>query len=998
MESPIASPKAASGIASEPASPASHTSNVELTPRSKVRALLALSDDSDFDAPTRPSSGSKPRKSTSPYFNQQDKSEQSNKSKPDQSEDSASDSDVAPRVPVGRTARRLMGLKPESNQPKSLETSTRKPTVESEDDDDEDIPVSKQFIRRSKPAPSALSTPSKTTTKSISAASSPGLFVSPGPANASISDDNDLPTTKLNARLRAISQQSDTASDKTPKKTSKTKKTKSKKARRTPLNSDAISNLVTSENEEDIDAGVEDRLTQNTRTSRRKASKKAMEELNRETQRMARNQQLAHQAKTRKKYTKNDLFAKFNFNPETRSIVDTPVEHTVADKSSEDEYMMSGALISSDVEASKEKETPSTSPVSAAHSAKKSTIAADTTQALSPLNAILAQATQRKVEAITKEQSVPAAVTKQPMRTTRQFRVIMPETTRVVLDDSDDELEIVKPNKALALLDHLPVTKNGENTSLLRLRHLANLTSPGKKQKNAHSMNANQLQQQLREKARQQAIDDKEERIAMLRARGVHVQTYEEREKEQLELENLLEKARGDAVDIAKKEKAAAKKAGIDVDAHDILDDDDDDDWDGEDEAEVDQSDAELALSGSEDEDEGEADDEAEDTTLPFFDNEADESEGEDNIEEVFSIFKKKPQAAEEDAKTIPEEPTSNDVNEAELQLQNSALETVVVVKEPVEPESDSDGGPVVPVPRHSRKRMVVDDDDEDDAEKPASTPSQRSPGDEAKAAFGFQTQAAAFGLSQLLDSTLAGADSQQIGHEFDQDQDSLAFLRDLPDNSAPQFATPSFRHGRVPDSQSVSVDKTTHAPLTQINLGISQFPDFSGSQADMSPTKMSEMIEPTQDAGFAIPRFPIGGPSEPVSTVDTVMMATQQETPVAKKKGKLVRRQEVVAELSEEETDSEDEGAAQFDADKDAFNVLFNGAKKSAAKVEFNKKKSAAKGLVEEQAEESEDEYAGLGGASDDESNGEVDEEMQKMMDDGHVDVNERAVISLHA
>ncbi|KAK7215391.1 hypothetical protein V2G26_003394 [Clonostachys chloroleuca] len=63
---------------------------------------------------------------------------------------------------------------------------------------------------------------------------------------------------------------------------------------------------------EDDEGGL--KLTQGARPTR-KASKKAVEDMNRETQRMARNMQLAHEAKTRKKISKSSLFERFNFRP-----------------------------------------------------------------------------------------------------------------------------------------------------------------------------------------------------------------------------------------------------------------------------------------------------------------------------------------------------------------------------------------------------------------------------------------------------------------------------------------------------------------------------------------------------------------------------------------------------------------------------------------------------------------------------------------------------------
>lgn len=64
-----------------------------------------------------------------------------------------------------------------------------------------------------------------------------------------------------------------------------------------------------------------------------------------------------------------------------------------------------------------------------------------------------------------------------------------------------------------------------------------------------------------------------------------------------------------------------------------------------------------------------------------------------------------------------------------------------------------------------------------------------------------------------------------------------------------------------------------------------------------------------------------------------------------------------------------------------------------------FGKNQSKAKTMVEEQAEESEDEYAGLGGASDDEDQDEVDEETKKMIDDnGNELTDERDIAAYYA
>jgi mediator of replication checkpoint protein 1 len=80
-------------------------------------------------------------------------------------------------------------------------------------------------------------------------------------------------------------------------------------------------------------------------------------------------------------------------------------------------------------------------------------------------------------------------------------------------------------------------------------------------------------------------------------------------------------------------------------------------------------------------------------------------------------------------------------------------------------------------------------------------------------------------------------------------------------------------------------------------------------------------------------------------------------------------------------------------------FDIMRKASTKKVVVDEFDKKKSKAKEMVNEQAEESEDEYAGLGGASDDESGGEPDEFVKEMIDDeGRKDVDESKLAAFFA
>jgi mediator of replication checkpoint protein 1 len=134
--------------------------------------------------------------------------------------------------------------------------------------------------------------------------------------------------------------------------------------------------------------------------------------------------------------------------------------------------------------------------------------------------------------------------------------------------------------------------------------------------------------------------------------------------------------------------------------------------------------------------------------------------------------------------------------------------------------------------------------------------------------------------------------------------------------------------------------------------------------------------------------------------------MMSVAESPIKKRTGKLQRgRRETAVELSDVEEDLINAASDFSDVDdiqrppkhRDAFRAMHKGAKKQKAVNDFNKKTSAAKDIVEEQADESEDEYAGIGGASDDDS-GEEEEDLKNMIDTTDVKVDERQLAAFYA
>lgn len=863
---------------------------------------------------------------------------------------------------------------------------------------EEEFPIqASRFRRRAKresKSPTPRTSPSSTPP---SQGSSPGLFVSPRATSptklnplkqttAADSDSDALLNPVHNARFQEL-----VARKRAER---KAQEEESRKKEEEKLKLEALSarsrrsKLVDSDSDEDGEAGR--RLTQQARPTR-KASKKALEELSRETQRMNRNMQLAHQVKTKKKITTKDLFARFNFRQENADVVICPERVQ--------ENNASSVLASSDVEGQHEHDTPPTSPPSQdEHSVKEIEGSAalpaaagniDINEELPTLGEIQDEFIKRvdkgKGRAV-ESQHIP--INPRVVQTTRSVfarnvRVELPNKSlsKEIDLDSDEDLQIVKTKSRFPVFDHLPKEKNKDSRSLLTLRALAHLTSPRKQRQNGRtSMNPVELQASLQRRARQQAQMEREEKLNELRARGVLILTEEEREKDQLELENLLEKARKEATELAKKEKDDAKKDGKGDAEQSFMDseDEEDGDWEGSSDEEI-EDDGGVELSGSEEEVqvteelEGEGSDEES----------VDEDEDANENMEFGGLFNRE---AEEDGEEDSEQDNRN------------ANEEV----------SDEETIPV-PVRQHAlnRHRHVIDEDDSDD-DSQKSKPSQ-STQDDGMAAFGFDNaNATSLGLTQMFAGTMANLRSQSQsagGLNDDSEQDSLTFLRNVPMATLPDFDTIIANTSQdfvVPNSQvstSQQKDESTTAPEPLISLDLSQFK--SQSQTTFSHTQLSDIPEPTQDVGFELSRSPAGLVAPP-STIDTVIMAVT-ESPIAKKRGRLLRRKEAIPALSDVDEDEaapslDSGGDDEFEISINAFDVMRKAAREPPLVDNFDKKKSEAKGMVEEQAEESEDEYAGLGGQSDDESGGELDEEVAKMIDEGEVHVDERKIAAFYA
>lgn len=702
------------------------------------------------------------------------------------------------------------------------------------------------------------------------------------------------------------------------------------------------------------------RLTQQARPTR-KAGKKAMEEIARDQQRISRNMQLTHQAKTKKRFTTKDLFTKLGYNAPNDGSETLPTPDA------------SSALASSDAEPTQLHNSQPASPIRSPDKQEKQSIPVTSVTGLEQnmdASAVLMKLDKGKGRAPEfqhlplhpwMKQAEPVIVQNAATPTSK-----LANDTMVELSDSDEDIHTVQPKSRFPVFDRLPTKKQHESASLQHLRSLAQLIkSPPNGKKDRKSTNLAEWEFSLAQKARQQASEAREARIKDMRARGAHIETEEEREKRQEAIEDLvaqMEREREQDAQLAKAERNEMKEKGETID--DLPSSDEEDgDYTGSGEENTKGSDDEIdvELSGSEDElMEVEEQEQIESNNLGDDAADVDQPEVEDKLQQM-----------DEDADVEDED--------AIIPLRQQNVHRV-------------------------RKRVIEDDDESDTEVVRAGSPTQQSTQSDAMAAFGFGNAVADVGLTQMFAGTMAelGSESQSTSASapgYATEQNSLDFLRSLPDTQ-PGANFSQAEDIFVPNSQSLmSPQKESQTGAeSQFSLGISQFvntsPVFTRTQV--------EDFEPTQDAGFSFSRSP-AGLVHPVSTVETVMIPSD-ESPIKQRQGKLQRgRRETPLELSDVEDDLADEAEESEDdiqlppKPRDAFLKLQKAAKKQKAIDDFNKKTSMAKDAVMEQAEESEDEYAGIGGVSDDEE-GEEDQELKDMIDHADVDVDERQLAAFYA
>lgn len=1066
---------------SMPASPS------ELTPRSKVKAMLAaLDDDSDGQSNHIPKKLDFILRTGS-----HDVAEGSNPSNKINKANYAEDEeDEVVFKPRGRLAARMLavGHDTEGRGHRESEADTARnrvkslPTVEAnqsfevslEERDSRSSDGTEKFAiaRKKKIRTARESTPSSealnTKAGSRGGMLLPTSHMSAGSAQDAPSSEDELPANPTaNARFLALVEKK--RQERIAREAEIHQQKVEKAAERARL-SKMHSTLLEDNGVEYSDDDDGRKLTQQARPTR-KASKRALEEMHRETQRMSRNMQLAHEARTKKKITKSDLFARFNYKP--ASFVEDEIM----------EYARPTSSSSTPPTETEMKETPPTSPISNIsngenpadivkngefpHTRDINVSGTDSEDIPSLMDAL-----SRSIRSSPPTLAIrPDTGNEKAIEEPEPFytNLLVHKTTGITLNsalpqarppkialkaalagnDSDSDLEIVQNlvrdqmptrKKKESVFDRIPTKQARDSHSLQALRMLANVTSPGKQPKGRNaklSLTATELQLSLQHRARQQARREREERLQALREKGVIVQTAEERERQMADMEDLMAKARREGEEIMKREKDAAKKERkANGEADPLGDSSEDEDWEEVKERFVEQ----ISDSGSESDgnDEGDASNEEED-------DDEEEDEGSMFVDEEES----NPAAWKPANILIDIEAGGGETTEEDADMSGRDVEANSIDDDDEETNSAHDEGEKLPSLRARRrnKHLVVsdDEDDEDIDIRPFALPHTESPlpqnGVSPKAPPSVLRSAtktfipgltvagpAGLGLTQIFAGTMDESQIQasegslsmqsQPLHDLDIAQDSLAFLRNLPGPELPVFEPTMHR-----DSQDIVRDSQTQvnqipessfvgaaSQAIHLHFSQSQIHGFDSMPQNLLATQFSEFPEPTQDAGFQAISPIKGRFSElPPSTIDTVILQQipmkdrVDESPIAKQKGRLRRRNEMTIASDDEQVEASDASAPEgdeFEISENIFDVMRKASRRKETEVDdFDRKKSGAKEMVQEQAEESEDEYAGLGGASDDESAGEEDAYVKAMIDDeGGKDADERQLAAFYA
>ncbi|KAI9893935.1 MAG: hypothetical protein M1814_005488 [Vezdaea aestivalis] len=972
----------------DPGSPESY-STPQLTPRSKVKALLAsFSDDSDDATPNKSQWQDQPRISAPTA-----QSGKGSVSPLDTHREGAVGATEAPdkQSVYERVKLQLMAVPAKNGLPEIIvpsspppcESEAREASLPTNDKDDissgsDDLNLRWKEVARERPAKPTVDTS--------------GDDVPENPA-------------KNKRFLALIERRRDEQRMKDVEETEK-RAAKKKQHREVEV---AILGMESEADDDSEDDRNGSRLTQQARPTR-KASRKAVEDMQRETQRMARNMQLAHEARTTKKITTASFLARFNYGngaaKPSAQAAENPSSSTVA-SDIEEAHSTAPTSPSSALVYPREKAKPES--IDPLQTDEQRLVDSDTdNKELPTIRDILSGNPYTKPQFSKKPNLGDAIISRAtatvapPLKMGPLFKgkgtskSLLPSREAMFVNrvelDSDDDIEILPKGveQKKTIWDQAVKEEVIESKDLLTLRALAHLTSPSRRRvKKGKTLDLSELQFGLQRRARQQAVQERNARLQELRDKGIIIQTSEERAKEIADVEDLVAKARKEAQNIKKKESVKAKSAGGNHDENSLSEDsEEDEDWTEE----------HVKASGGDDDSE-DGDDE--------IDEEEDESEG--DVDETGNSNNNK-------SMTMVDLEASEDSDDEDGDRHELEELGFVGDEEEVDQGTDQEANHVND--RRKRVKAILDSDDEGPVAPnliALKTPSKiTTPRSAQKIVIPGLPQAndISMGLTQIFAGTMDDSQSQNFGidpltESIDPNQDSIAFLRQVPGPSLPSYDD-TLGGVNIPDSQQPGMDTQAqqdsyipdiYIPYPQPHVTPMRVQDSFTFQN--SPSQNVEIPDPTQDKGFG-KSSPIADRFDlpPGSTIDTLIVSEKTESPL--KRRRRLQRRKAVPEFSDDELDKESDLESVTRKSRNAnrvFDEMRRASKvQSKRETDFNKKESNAKKMVDEQAEESEDEYAGLGGASDDDSGLEDADFNRDMVDDEGPDGNERELAAFYA
>lgn len=1145
----------------------------DLTPRSKIKAMLAAFDDSDEEE-----GGHSPRARTEAFgFKRRIERDEGGDENMDEDDDIAVVS-RRPRGLAGKMEIDANGGSDSDEDDKVVTAVIRKPRgiagrmevdeskasgEQGSDEDDEPTPIKRNRIRKAtSPKPKTRRNPfsQKDSDDSDSGDDAPpSQSKSPTPAHADDEehdptlsaipaaggdpdDEDELPDpAKLLTNPRFAALVASKRKERKEKEAAEARVAAERRARAAELDDGSDDGSDDSEGVRALEA------SQMQPRQRRAAGKKAMAEMARETQRMARGMQLAHEARTKKRIGKEELFAKFGFRQP--KVAEKPATAPAKQEDKKDlpkeEERENGSIEKSPEEIQKEKQVSTTDDILNAFGLAPTSANEDTeTNSTPPPPTRLDKGKGRAIDPPTPKPIMKKEFKLPPVKVAFSKH---PQNATITVDsDGDSDIEIIDPAKStaqpkakeqqnpkyaalqarkLAILETQHQEKRSremakKEADIFELRKRAgntsNLLDKSPKPASKAKMNPKQLAATLLQQSRLQALRDREEKIAELRAKGVIIQTAEERLKDAVTVEEQIEKARLEAERIKKREKKERKLEAIRK-GETVSDDDSDEDVYQE---------GGLRDSGDEEEDADWVQEEGQEGLYELSGEEAGDGEEEEDVVGSGSEDGNEEGSGVEDF-SDEEKQEDEDMDDADVQPRSSFIEDEAGEDE--EEEEDKENRPVVARNQKSRRKSRIVDDDEDDDDDGGNqngdsmdidipTPvKSRNP----FAAFGGWDTEAPMGLTQAFEGTMADfpmpssagipksknpfaafrgvdteapmgltqaflgtmGDSDDISASKPKSKNPFAAFPDF-DADAPMGLTQAFAGTIADDSQDpepftlsrkspartsrldilrkppvnalgnsqaphgwdgeeeivketqqdsntdMHIDLTydrsqaqvvyeseeddsaprekSQASFPSVNLDYSQSQFFTEEESYntlYTATQLSQFPNPTPDMGFeppsspiqAIKRFDTPKPTQTQATQATKVFGqpTQPVSPlVNRKKGRRLLRA----------TERTEEADSDADAQADAFAVMkkaAKAAKRQKAQEGFDKKNSEAKKMVQEQAEESEDEWAGIGGAEEpeeDEDDEKVRKELGDMIDDTEKNVDRNAIKAYYA